>query len=106
MMNTAHVKRGSDGPVRSVKNLGWLLRNWKDVSRFEVTRDPTGYSNALLTAHLRDGGFYRTMFMDRGVLIRFLDRPVFRGVAVVVTLPGLGFTGKIGDDAYRAIKML
>jgi hypothetical protein len=102
-MNTAHVKRGSDGPVRSVKNLGWLRRHWKDVSRFEVTRDPTGYGAALLTAHLRDGGFYRTPFADASVLINFLDRPVFRGVAVKVTLPAAFCDGKVGDPAYRQL---
>ena len=31
----AQVER--DGKVTKVKNLGWLLRNWKRVERFEVT---------------------------------------------------------------------
>lgn len=63
---------------RRVKNLGWLLRHWKEVRSFEIVTD--GSMGALLIAHLDDGQ-YRVWFTSYSVLIEWLDRPVFRGVS-------------------------
>lgn len=86
-----------DGIRRSVKNLGWLLNNWRSVERFTVTGGPhmecaldlemyaacdcwkIGYT---LVAHLRNGGRYVTPFTNSDVLRRWLHRPVFRGVSI------------------------
>ena len=91
----AYVER--DGRLRGVKNLGWLLANWRTVERFTVTGGPhvecaldldmgracgcwgKGY---LLTAHLRDGGAFRTEFASSDTIRHFLHRPKFIGVPV------------------------
>lgn len=70
------------GRAKPVKNLGWLLRNWKDVNRFEVTESPVPGWDALLIAYLNDGGRYESTFASKTVLKDFLHRPVFRGVTL------------------------
>ena len=80
-----------------MRNLGWLLRNWKQVERFTVTsgvhedcalnedlRRACGCSSFdnVLVAHLRDGGRYVTNFASLDVLRGWLHRPVFRGLPV------------------------
>lgn len=68
-----------------VKNLGWILRNWKGVKEFRVYT--TGLVNpsdaAILTAEMHDGRIYETGFADRGVLRNFLHRPVFYGLTLI-----------------------
>lgn len=96
---TATVTR-LDHSQRSVLNLGWLLRHWKDVERFEVRPassshlmigdervnvNPSpmnGPCDALLVAWLKGGGCYATSFASCDVLRSWLDRPVFRGVTI------------------------
>lgn len=87
--------------VREVKNLGWLLRNWKDVQRITVEplETPLG-GEARLTCYLNNGQRYLTDFASRCVLRRFLDRPVFRGL--VVTWDSKLYV--IGADDYRAMR--
>lgn len=68
----------------NVKNLGWLLRNWRKVASFTVTIPknlPDGWE-CMLTAHLNDGGIYRTPFASLNVLRGWIDRPVFRGLKI------------------------
>ncbi len=74
---------------KPVKNLGWLLAHWKQVQAFTIDPHPPtrGFADAVLRAHLDDGGEYRTGFADAGVLARWLDRPVFRGVPQTWNLP-------------------
>jgi hypothetical protein len=79
------------GKVTEVKNLGWLLRNWKRVTRFEVgpARPDSKYWHAChLTAFLAGGGRYECHWADKDVCKDWLHRPVFR------TLPVLWF----GED--------
>ena len=69
-----------DGSYKKVKNLGWLLRNWKDVDRFKVIRGTA--SQARLVAYMRDGREFDTQFASKDVLWNFLKRPVFIGLHV------------------------
>ena len=69
---------------KKVKNLGWLLRNWKLVRKFHVIKSSNPDDDAYLIAILRDGGrTYETGFASRKVLWEFLDRPVFRGAKLL-----------------------
>lgn len=70
---------------KEVKNLGWLLRNWKNVKEFRVyTQNLTNPADdAILTAEMRDGRIYETGFADKIILNRFLRRPVFYALVVV-----------------------
>lgn len=81
-MNT-YVEK--DGVRREVKNLGWLLRNWKDVDGFAVLAGNQVANGALLVAKLKSGGNYVSTFASFSVLLDFLDRPVFRGLRCVVS---------------------
>ena len=77
------VKRGEKHT--RVQNLGWLLRHWKDVVRFEVVGATRFRPNAqaVLLAHMRDGSGYEADFASETVLRDWINRPVFRGVPVV-----------------------
>lgn len=74
-----------DGSSKTVKNLGWLLRHWKEITAFHIEKHPDtrekGYQpDAVLIALLHDGRQYRTGFSCATVLNGFLDRSVFRGL--------------------------
>lgn len=70
------------GQQRKVKNLGWLLRHWQDVERFEVRHydGDASVCEAWLVARLKAGGMYETPYASLAVLERWLNRPVFRGL--------------------------
>ena len=64
---------------RRVKNLGWLLRNWRNVRRFYRV-------DSFLIAEIRGGdwsGFYCCDWASEAVMLDWLKRPVFRGVEIV-----------------------
>ncbi len=74
--------------IRRVKNLGWLMRHWKDVQSFtvECTRNGAyimGDDACYLRAPLRDGRTYETGWADSSVCWDWLDRPIFRGVELL-----------------------
>lgn len=71
------------GKVRQVKNLRWLIVNWRDVESFSVTNLLKDRYGARLVAHMTDGRVYLTDFASRQVLACWLNRPVFKGAAVV-----------------------
>lgn len=78
-----------DTKITEVKNLGWLLRNWKLVESFQVTTtEPMSLNgdymnqNGYLAAHLRDGRVYFCTWASLTVCREWLHRPVFRGVKI------------------------
>lgn len=64
-----------------VQNLGWLLKNWKGVKRFELARNGT---EGHMTAHMHDGRRYETPFASHSVMTDWINRPVFRGIETTV----------------------
>lgn len=70
------VKR--NGKTKAVKNLGWLLRHWKEIYSFEVAYATDGY---ILTA-FGDDWVFTTDYASLSVLHGFLNRPVFVGLPV------------------------
>jgi len=68
---------------RTVKNLGWLLRHWKEVKSFTIEPHPPSdtIAECVLVATLKNGaGEYRTGFACKDILRDWLNRPVFRGL--------------------------
>lgn len=67
---------------KAVKNTGSLLREagQQIIEKIEVHEEHRGGGDALLRVWFRDGTMYETAFADRGVLWRWLQRPVFEGV--------------------------
>lgn len=96
-----------DGKVRTVKNLGWLLRHWKDVTRVAVNISTEQHTDCVLVAYTRNGSIYETPYASLTVLFGFLDRPVFRGLPFHIragVIPFGEFTGAIADEAYKALQ--
>lgn len=79
---SATVFRG--GSLRKVKNLGWLIRNWRDVHSFAFIYAPSRSWDGQLVANLRGGGQYRTDFASVTVAAGWVDRPIFRTLEFVV----------------------
>ena len=71
------VHRDGKAP-KQVKNLGWLLRHWKDVKNFDVTLTK---GEITLTA-FSDDWFYTTDYASLSVLHNWLNRPVFVGLPI------------------------
>lgn len=88
----------ADGNRRTVKNLGWLLRNWRRIESFIVDESPD--AGTKLCAYLRHGGCYQVTFADAIVLWRFLHRPVFYGKPFNWYRAGYSFSG-ILDIEYN-----
>lgn len=73
------------GSKKEVKNLGWLLANWKLVSRITVKKhSPTfPHTDALLVVDMDDGRIFTCDFASSSLLLRFLHRPVFMGKDII-----------------------
>lgn len=98
-----------DGAKKTpVKNLGWVLRNWELVKEVEIapSLDPWG---CVFRAILKDGRTYISDFASLAVCVRWLDRPVFRGLHIKIgyfpdakpyAMSGHGAI--IGSEGYRS----
>lgn len=89
------------GERRQVQNLGWILRHWQEVEvlrwlSMPCRRDDDGVFSAVL----RDGTEYMTDYADYTVFLEFVDRPVFRGVAI--NIDGKLYT--VGSPQFRALR--
>jgi len=85
MISQSRVQ-AQDGTYKTVKNLGWLLRNWEQVKNLRVyTQNLTNPGDdAYLVAELYDGRRYETGFADQTVLLRWLRRPIFYGLPLFI----------------------
>lgn len=65
-----------------VKNLGWLLKNQREITQFFLLpyQMPGGWTEGFLVAHTRDGRVYVTSFGSFDIARNFLNRPVFKGL--------------------------
>lgn len=73
-----------DGKVNQVKNLGWLLRHWKEIEYFEVGNvtlsDDNTFSHALRA--VGNDWIYETEYPSLSALHSWLNRPTFKGLVV------------------------
>lgn len=95
-----------DGKRKRVKNLGWLMRNWKGVAEFIAIRNRNQLprSEAFLVARMRDGSQFESDFASFEVMLgHFLDRPVFRGADITITDGYAELKTTIGSPAYRRL---
>lgn len=74
------------GKVRRVQNLGWLLRNNKKISCFEISSSEGDLfargCEAVMRAVSVDGSVFYSSWPTRRSLAAWLDRPMFRGRTV------------------------
>lgn len=74
--------------IRAVRNLGWLVRNWKTVQSFRVVPTPGKSAECILIARMdpknTPGGVaeYRTDFACARLLWDWLHRSIFAGLPV------------------------
>jgi hypothetical protein len=94
----AKVYYKTTGKVKTVKNLGWLLRHSNDVNYFQVLVPNDCYNQTVLKA-VCDDWTYCIDFASNIVLHGWLNRPSFKGVKVYWhDKPCL-----IGSDGYKAL---
>ncbi len=75
----------SDGSQKNVKNLGWLLRHWRDVKSLSVDTGKKEYvSPVSLTAHMSNGDRFVSYWADSSILLNWIKRPVFYGLPVII----------------------
>ena len=67
---------------KPVKNLGWLLRNWRTIQQIDVYPHPVTIApfqpDCLLRVTMQDGRVYETGFADAQVLRDWLKRPTMQ----------------------------
>jgi len=76
----AFITDSNGNVIRQVKNLGWLLKHWKQVKFFRVYYH--NVSDCVLQAVLNNGTRYLTTWESRQVMTDWLHRPVFRGLSI------------------------
>ena len=75
-----------DGRVVEVKNLGWLRRHWRHVKLFRLDRlRPDVGRQGRMIAECDDGTVFETLWCSSELMLEWLDRPVFRGLPVILT---------------------
>lgn len=98
-----------NGVTKSVKNLGWLLRNWQQVHKIWFEVDSNNQNDGNLNVLLRNGGIYSTEFASLTVCFNWLNRPVFKGRNFTIYKKGnLGSVSEwiIGDEKYKQTNKL
>lgn len=92
------------GQKRTVKNLGYLFRNYADIQEFHVIGNPTNSANDFtLRVRFRDGRVYETFFASWQVALeRFWFRSIFDGIPVYFwdCIP-VGSTNRYGKGSLR-----
>lgn len=76
----------TNGNKKEVKNLGYLLRNWKQVKYFQIISEHmlNPDNDAYLIAYMYNSKRYETGFASKTVLNSFLKRPVFYDLKAIV----------------------
>jgi len=101
---SAKVFNTAKGTEKTVKNLGWLLRNWRQVESFSwydvhSLYYPETVSDGFLMARLDDGRVFHTSFASYTVFVHWLNRPVFRGLPVTMH-KNTGRDGKYAEKPF------
>ncbi len=101
----ATVLRTGKQPM-AVKNLGWLLRHWKQVESLGFNYSPSNMNDGELVARLCGGTTYITRYASLSVAWQFLNRPVFRTLPFELAIFAEGGRRKaftVGDAQWTAI---
>lgn len=76
-----------NGKTRTVKNLGWLLRNWREVESFKLAKHGKFPNDeGRMTAFLKCGGKYETGWASFDLMQEWIKRPVFFGLKAEIVI--------------------
>jgi hypothetical protein len=96
-----------NGLEKKITNLGWLLKNWKLIDRFELTKlAPMGPAGAILRAYIKESAnpqlnHYETEWASFALALNWLARPVFLGVPISVHRDHRVLTTRVGEMQYE-----
>lgn len=95
-------------PAYAVKNLGWLLRHWKEVQWLGYNLASDKHDHGELVAKLKNGTAYFTQFESLSICFNWLRRPCFDTLpfSVVDLKTGARKHFVIGDTDYKRINKL
>lgn len=100
---------GNPCKIRKVKNLGWILRHWKDILsvKFHYNRLESFTNDGLVEFYLLDGRKYFTDYASFDVFLNWIDRPIFRGLPLTIASFGKSFGHlMIGSHEFRKFREL
>lgn len=88
--------------IKKVKNLGWVLRNWRKVKSLEFNLFSASLQHdtmvdGLFIANMEDGGIFKAGYASFAIFLGWIDRPVFRGLPIKVG----SFTWNVGDEFHK-----
>ena len=96
-----------NGKTKTVKNLGWLLRNWQEVAHlsFDIKAVPGQIVyDGVFTATLKDGGTYVTDYASLSVWLEFISRPVFFTLPADVRQDGKVNAFTVGEMKHQVMR--
>lgn len=97
-----------NGHPRPVKNLGWILRNWKLVDSVKFHYNPTETCNDVMVEfYLKDGRKFMSTYASFTVFLDWIDRPIFRGIGLWIAQFGktMGMLW-VGSGEFHALATL
>ena len=108
---SAIVLRPNQEP-QTVKNLGWLIRNWQGIEYmgFNYYPDSKNMIDGELIAKFRNGTTYLTDYASLSVCWDWLNRPIFQGLPFRLVRPNQTDNNRqdftIGDAEWKRINRL
>lgn len=97
-------KNGED-IEKPIKNLGWLLRNWKNINYLFIhKKEGLGHECELMASIQDSDCLYHTEFASYQVCLRILDRPIFRDLSIIIKESNNAESPyKVGSKEYRQL---
>lgn len=89
-----------NGKIRKVKNLGWLLRNWKGVEK--ITLIAYHDDRGVMSVNLKDC-YYEINWASISQAYKWINRHVFRGLPMSWVANSVSYHAKVGDGALDKI---
>lgn len=90
---------------KPVKNLGWLLRNWKTINHFFIhKKEGEKFQCHLMASVANTNKLYFTEYASYKICLNFLDRPIFRDLDIIIReANGAESLYRIGSPEYRKL---
>jgi hypothetical protein len=85
MSNPLIVNTSTGKIIKTVKNLGWLLRHTTEITDIEIKKDSDlPYSGASISCNLTNNRAYTTNFASFAIALHWFSRRALKGIPVRV----------------------